>query len=118
MSLEVMPGTVHAVLGENGAGKSTLMKVLAGVARAESGEIAFYGEAISIGSPNEARGTRDEHRHRQPGNQPVPTAIRACEFIRELRTAPLRPDLDTTDGGARRQLLAQLGLQVDVSSHS
>lgn len=31
VSLSILPGRVHTLLGENGAGKSTLMKILAGV---------------------------------------------------------------------------------------
>ena len=31
VSLAILPGRVHTLLGENGAGKSTLMKILAGV---------------------------------------------------------------------------------------
>ncbi len=55
MSLQVQPGTIHAIVGENGAGKSTLMKILAGVVRPDSGTILLDGESIRIGTPQAAR---------------------------------------------------------------
>ncbi|HET7727940.1 MAG TPA: sugar ABC transporter ATP-binding protein [Candidatus Limnocylindrales bacterium] len=46
--LEVMPGTVHALMGENGAGKSTLMKVLIGMYHADRGSITLGGQPVVI----------------------------------------------------------------------
>ena len=47
----VMPGEIHAVLGENGAGKSTLMKIIYGALQADAGEIRWNGEPVTIASP-------------------------------------------------------------------
>ena len=48
VTLNVRPGTVHALMGENGAGKSTLMKVLIGEYPKDSGTITFKGQAVDI----------------------------------------------------------------------
>ncbi len=55
VSLKVMPGEIHAVLGENGAGKSTLMKIIYGVTQPDRGEILWQGERVDIRNPAQAR---------------------------------------------------------------
>ena len=55
VDLRVMPGEIHAVLGENGAGKSTLMKIVYGVTRQTEGEILWEGKAITPENPAHAR---------------------------------------------------------------
>jgi simple sugar transport system ATP-binding protein len=48
ISIRVMPGTVHGIIGENGAGKSTLMSILYGFYKADSGDIFVNGEKTLI----------------------------------------------------------------------
>ncbi len=55
VSLCVLPGEIHAVLGENGAGKSTLMKIVYGVVRADAGEMLWNGQPVSVANPAAAR---------------------------------------------------------------
>ncbi len=54
VSLDVYPGEVVALLGDNGAGKSTLIKIIAGVHRADAGEILSAGAPVDIASPRDA----------------------------------------------------------------
>ncbi len=55
ISLTVMPGETHAVLGENGAGKSTLMKIIYGSVKPDAGAVMFNGAPVHIRNPQEAR---------------------------------------------------------------
>ena len=61
----LMPGELHALLGENGAGKTTLMHVAYGLARPDAGSVAIAGTVVSVPSPRAARrlGVGMVHQH-------------------------------------------------------
>ena len=54
VSLSILPGEVHGLVGANGAGKSTLIRILAGLTQPDSGRIMIDGEAVSVATPHRA----------------------------------------------------------------
>ncbi|WP_297598550.1 ABC transporter ATP-binding protein [uncultured Cetobacterium sp.] len=54
ITLKILKGEKHAIVGENGAGKSTLMKMLNGLYTPTSGKIFYHNEEVSIDSPSKA----------------------------------------------------------------
>ncbi|MDP4124084.1 MAG: ATP-binding cassette domain-containing protein, partial [Bacillota bacterium] len=51
VSFQLMPGEVHALMGENGAGKSTLMNILTGLHKADKGQISINGNETYFSNP-------------------------------------------------------------------
>ncbi|MFN8593183.1 MAG: sugar ABC transporter ATP-binding protein [Thermomicrobiales bacterium] len=54
VSLTIVRGSIHALVGENGAGKSTLGKIIAGVIRPDAGEMWVDGRKVTYRSPRDA----------------------------------------------------------------
>ena len=110
VDVELYPGEVLALLGENGAGKSTLMNVLAGMYRADEGEIYIHGKQVEIDSPRDAMllGIGMVHQNFMM----VDTMTVAENIILGLPDLPFVSDMaDVND--RIRQLSKQYNLQVD-----
>ena len=55
VSLQLLPGEIHSLVGENGAGKSTLIKIMTGIHPADSGEMLLGGEPFAPRNTAEAQ---------------------------------------------------------------
>jgi branched-chain amino acid transport system ATP-binding protein len=56
VSLDVLPGEIHAVIGPNGAGKTTLINEISGVLPLDAGRILFGGRDVTrLSMPRRAR---------------------------------------------------------------
>ena len=65
VSLDVIPGECHCLLGDNGAGKSTFIKTMSGVHQPTKGEIFFEGKPMHFDDPRDAiaAGIATVHQH-------------------------------------------------------
>jgi ribose transport system ATP-binding protein len=102
VSFDVLPGEVHALLGENGAGKSTLMNVASGATPPDGGTIVFDGNPVDNLTPALAQSLGIAMVHQHPALLPDMTVaenIRVAVGIEHLR----RRDSDVTK--AMRSLL-------------
>ncbi|MDW6024143.1 sugar ABC transporter ATP-binding protein [Mesorhizobium sp. BAC0120] len=55
VTLDIMPGEIHAIIGENGAGKTTLMRLLAGYVEPTQGSLSMAGGRVSFTKPDQAQ---------------------------------------------------------------
>ncbi len=65
VDLDILPGTVHGIVGENGAGKSTLASIIYGLYTADRGSIEIDGRPAVLRSPADAiaHGVGMVHQH-------------------------------------------------------
>ena len=88
LSFSVRPGEMVQIAGKNGAGKTSLLRILAGLAQAEEGEVKWQGEGLS-------RARYQYHQDllwlgHQPGIKTVLTAFENLSFYHAEGVQSLR----------------------------
>src|SRR5262245_47538859 len=112
VDFELLPGEVHALLGENGAGKSTLMNILYGLYKPDEGEIRLNGKRVVFTSAKDAieAGIGMVHQHFML----IPVMTVAENIV--LGTEPRKDGVLLDEGAAERrvdELAKTFNFQVD-----
>lgn len=116
VSLTVLPGEVHGLLGENGAGKSTLLNILCGVLSKDGGTVTIDGKEARITSPRDATAAGIAMIHQELQQVPELTVAQNIYLGAALRRAGgLLVDRKRQEAEARR-LLAPLDPAIDVTA--
>jgi monosaccharide-transporting ATPase len=114
VDFRLLPGEIHALMGENGAGKSTLIKVLTGVYTIDGGEVRLGGEVVHISGPLQAQ---------QAGISTVYQEVNLCTNLSVAENIFIGREprkFGRIQWGLMRkraaELLARLDLSIDVSA--
>ena len=108
VSIELIPGRIHALLGENGAGKSTLINLLSGALTPDSGEILVDGRAALRLRPAMLTGSASPWCSRSSASPPIFRSRRTSAL------APIRADGGSSTMAGSRPLVAEVGGQLGL----
>jgi ribose transport system ATP-binding protein len=111
VSVSVLAGEVHAILGENGAGKSTLMNIATGVLQPDAGTITVAGEEVHGLTPREATSLGIAIVHQHPAVLPDMTVLENLQVA-----LPAAVFADGPPTAVATRLLDHVGLHVDPRS--
>jgi ribose transport system ATP-binding protein len=111
VELALLPGEVHALVGENGAGKSTLIKIMTGAYRRDAGAMWLEERPVAFATPAEAQAAGVIAVHQEIHLLPHRTVAENIFLGREPRRWGMvdwRRMFDETAA-----LLARLGIDLD-----
>ena len=136
VSIEVLPGEAHGLLGENGAGKSSLLKILSGAYQPDAGPIELAGESVTLQTPLDAQNlgivtiyqefnlipmmtiAENMFLGREPGSGPFVSWKRMCAQTAEILTRlglDLDPMMPVSDLSVGEQQMIEIARACDES---
>ncbi|MBC7083478.1 MAG: sugar ABC transporter ATP-binding protein [Firmicutes bacterium] len=113
VDFSVVPGEIHALLGENGAGKSTLIKILAGLYTPDRGTVVFRGEQLNGLSPQQVQARGIAFIHQERAYIPYFTVGQTLFLGREPSRGAGLIDWPRLYRKASEELVRILGLEID-----
>ena len=114
VDLDLMPGEIHALVGENGAGKSTFAKILAGVHRPTTGQLSMAGQPVDVASPITAQRLGITLIHQEPISFPDLSVAENLVLGRTGGGWLTRVPWARMTSDARAYM-GQLGVKIDVT---
>lgn len=115
VSLALVPGEVHCLVGENGSGKSTLIKVISGVEKPDSGTIVIDGRVHAHLTPNEAIRSGIQVIYQDFSLFPNLTAAENIAMLSELAERRALSSRNRIHAAAER-VVTELGLRLDLDA--
>ena len=106
VDLAILPGEVHAIVGENGAGKSTLISIASGAMTADDGKIIYQGLEVAKPHPERLRQAGISVTNQHPSLAPDLTVLENLQLA--------SPDLVGPDAAATAERILR---QVATDQH-
>ena len=113
--LDILPGEVHALLGENGAGKSTILKILRGVQPPTSGTVEIGGVPLKSFTAEASRAAGVAMAFQEMSLIPTLTVAQNVFLNREIKAGSGLID-DKTAIAECEKLFARMGVAIEPTA--
>jgi ribose transport system ATP-binding protein len=113
VDFQLLPGEVHALMGENGAGKSTLIKILTGIYERNEGTVTVKGNEVHFHNPKEAEQSGIAVIHQELNIIPSLTVFENMFLGKELTVGRFGFTKDKEMKQKTKEYLNRLGIDLD-----
>jgi ribose transport system ATP-binding protein len=113
VDFQLLPGEIHALMGENGAGKSTLIKILTGIYERDAGKVFIKGKEVHFKNPKEAEQFGIAVIHQELNIIPYLTVYENMFLGKELTVGRFGITKDKEMKRKTKEYLNRLGIEID-----